>query len=121
MTKPLRKAIEVLSSNLQDFTNIMELGALQVENQNKIADLRPLFPRAKYTGVDMRAGAGVDVVANGEELPFKDNSFDLIFCLETLEHAKRPWLVATELKRILKKEGILIVSSQQNFPIHLHP
>jgi len=37
----------------------------------------------------MRSGPGVDRVVNAEKLPFKDNSIDVVLCLETLEHAEK--------------------------------
>jgi len=69
----------------------------------------------------MRKGTGVDRVINGEKLPFKNNSFDLILCLETLEHAEKPWVIAKEIERVLSKKGAMIVSSHQNMYIHKHP
>ncbi|HIP17696.1 MAG TPA: class I SAM-dependent methyltransferase [Methanothermococcus okinawensis] len=42
-------------------------------------------------------------------LPFKDNSFDLIFCINVLEHVIDYKGALREMKRVLKKEGVLIV------------
>lgn len=86
-----------------------------------MADLRPLFPAAKYLGTDRFNGPGVDMVVDAEKLPFTKGSFDLVLCLETFEHAKKPWLVAAEIERVISGAGIIIVSSQQNFPLHKHP
>lgn len=121
MTKPLRKAVDSIVKCLPVSKKILEIGSWQERNQHEIADLRPLFPEAVYIGTDMRPGPGVDKVANANNLPFADRSFDLVFCLETLEHADKPWLVAGEIERVLKPSGIAIVSSQQNFPIHNYP
>jgi len=121
MTKPLRKSIEVIAKSLSGRKKILEIGSKQERNQSDIADLRPLFPDSTYLGTDMRPGRGVDRVANAEQLPFANGAFDLVICLETLEHAKRPWLIAGEIKRVTAENGVVIVSSQQNFPIHKHP
>ncbi|MBD3342891.1 MAG: methyltransferase domain-containing protein [Candidatus Lokiarchaeota archaeon] len=43
-------------------------------------------------------------------LPFKDKSFDLIFCLEVLEHVNDTYIAIKEMYRVLKKSGILICS-----------
>jgi SAM-dependent methyltransferase len=69
----------------------------------------------------MQKGPGVDVVADAIALPFPDNSFDLVLCLETLEHCDEPWKVTSEIERVSKKNGGIILSSQQNFPLHMHP
>lgn len=121
MTKPLRAAVEIISENLENPKKILEVGSRQAINQEELADLRGLFPNSKFIGIDMQAGPGVDLVASAEKIPFEKNTFDAIFCLETLEHAEKPWLICQEIERVLKPKGIAIVSSQQNFPIHMHP
>lgn len=45
------------------------------------------------------------------KLNFKDEEFDCIVSFETLEHAKDQEAVLSELKRVLKKDGILIIST----------
>ena len=99
----------------------MEIGSCQAVNQNELADFRNLFRESKFIGLDLQKGPGVDMVASAEKLPFADKSFDLVLCLETLEHAERPWLIAAEIERVLKPNGIAVVSSLQNQVIHLHP
>lgn len=43
--------------------------------------------------------------ANGEELPFNDNSFDVVFCCDVLEHVRDLPKVISEISRVLKKGG----------------
>jgi len=45
-----------------------------------------------------------------EPLPFPDESFDFIICLETMEHMMSPYYALTEMRRVLKRGGRLIVS-----------
>ena len=45
------------------------------------------------------------------ELPFEDNSFDFCLLLEVIEHLRNPYLVMSELGRILKPKGELILST----------
>ena len=121
MTQPLRSAIEVIISCIGKPRRVLEVGSRQAINQNELANFRNLFNQSQFTGTDMQKGPGVDVVANAEKLPFADKSFDLVLCLETLEHAEKPWLVCPEIERVLKSNGVAIVSSLQNQVIHLHP
>lgn len=121
MTKELRKAIEIIISQMVPPRRVLEIGSRAAINQEEMCDLRPLFPSSEYVGVDMQKGPGVDMVADATALPFPDNSFDLVLCLETLEHCDEPWKVVSEIERVSKKNGGIILSSQQNFPLHMHP
>lgn len=121
MTKPLRKAIEIIANTITKPKKILEIGSRQEKNQKQLANLRSLFYGSVYIGADMRPGPGVDKIADAEKLPFSVNSFDLVLCLETFEHARKPWLLAKEIERVSAKHGLAIISSQQNFPLHMHP
>lgn len=46
------------------------------------------------------------IVAAGEEVPFKDESFDVIYCCDTLEHVNNLDQVIAETSRVLKKGAI---------------
>ncbi len=51
------------------------------------------------------------------KLPFKDNSFDLVLCLEVLEHLDDPKAALKELTRVSKKYTILSVPNEPWFMI----
>jgi SAM-dependent methyltransferase len=74
------------------------------------------------TGVDVsadavaataaRLGEGANVVAADiRELPFDDDSFDLVVSWETIEHVEEGERVLAEFRRVLRPQGILLVSS----------
>jgi len=50
------------------------------------------------------------------KLPFKDSSFDVIFCMEVIEHLFNPHEAVREIKRVLKSEGSVYFS----FPLQLN-
>jgi SAM-dependent methyltransferase len=52
-----------------------------------------------------------------EKLPFDDEEFDAVVCLEGIEHTLSPESLFAELSRILAKGGLLIISTPnvQNF------
>ena len=45
-----------------------------------------------------------------ESLPFKDRSFDVVFCSHTLEHVYSPLLLLKEFNRVLKDSGLVIIA-----------
>lgn len=49
------------------------------------------------------------------ELPYKDNSFDLIICTEVLEHLEEPAKALQEMLRVTKKYLILSVPNEPLF------
>lgn len=48
-------------------------------------------------------------LGEAHNLRFPDNKFDAVFCLEALEHLENPELVLKEMKRVMKKNGTLVI------------
>ena len=59
-----------------------------------------------------------DVRGDIHHLPFPDQSFDVIFCFEVLEHVKEPWIAIKEMTRVMKESGTLYCSTPFNHEIH---
>jgi SAM-dependent methyltransferase len=82
-------------------------------------------PYSKYfpnrVGFDIESGKGVDVVGDAHTLPFKDSEFENILCTEVLEHLHTPERAIAEMKRVLKPNGTLLLSTRFVFPIHDAP
>ena len=68
-----------------------------------------LFPNVVTTNIS--ESSKVDVLGDAQNLPFKDESFEVILCTEVLEHLKKPQLAVDEMKRVLKKGGKLILTA----------
>lgn len=78
---------------------------------------------ASVTGLDVdpeaveeariRFGAAAEEIVRGDlrELPFDDASFDAVTCFETIEHIEDGARALAELRRVLKAEGLLLISS----------
>ena len=62
-----------------------------------------------------------DVTGVGEELPFKNNSFDAVFSLNVLEHVRDPFKCAKEIARVLKPNGQLYCVAPLLCPYHGYP
>ncbi len=100
---------------------VYEFGSFLVPGQEQLADLRPLFPGAQYVGADMREGPGVDLILNLHDVALPDATAGTVLCLDTLEHVEYPHKAVEEIHRILKPEGIAILTSVMDFPIHDYP
>lgn len=48
---------------------------------------------------------------NGERLPFKDKSFDVVVCCETLEHISNYKKAIAEIIRVIKDSGKIIITT----------
>jgi len=62
-----------------------------------------------------------NVLADAHALPFISGSMDSILLLEVLEHLKNPEVAIKEAFRVLKPEGILLVSVPFLYPLHDEP
>jgi ubiquinone/menaquinone biosynthesis C-methylase UbiE len=56
-----------------------------------------------------------------EKLPFPDNTFDLVTCLETLELTVNPRVILRELVRVLRPGGLLTVTKRCGSHARLFP
>ncbi len=63
-------------------------------------------------GLDIKPWPGVDVIGDAHQLPFEDEKFDNILCLEVLEHLHSPQTAVAEMRRVLKPGGHLILSTR---------
>jgi SAM-dependent methyltransferase len=62
-----------------------------------------------------------DFLYDGRRLPFDDRSFDTILNIQVLEHTPDPWLLVAEMARVMKDDGILILSAPFQFRLHEEP
>ncbi len=51
------------------------------------------------------------ILASGTKIPLKKNSVDVLLLLDVLEHVRKDNLLIKEVKRVLKKNGILILTT----------
>lgn len=64
---------------------------------------------------------GPDVYYDGKRLPFPDESFDTVLSVQVLEHTPDPALLMSEMGRVLKRGGLLIVIVPFSFRLHEEP
>src|ERR1700761_6130748 len=81
---------------------ILEIGSREVTGKSP---MRQGFDKAAYTGFDIYPGPNVDIVGDAHRLSqyfTETEQFDLIFSSATFEHLAMPWVVATEIAKLLK-------------------
>jgi ubiquinone/menaquinone biosynthesis C-methylase UbiE len=77
------------------------------------------YPKEHFqnvTTLDLKPPA--DIIGSIMNLPFGDESFDCVICLETLEHVEDPIKAMSEVYRVLKPGGKFIGSAP--FACELH-
>ncbi len=74
-----------------------------------------------YVGVDISRNSLADIVAYGENLPFRDDSFGACLCTQAYEHVNDPPKVTGEVTRVLKENGVLVLSAPGIMPVHNYP
>jgi ubiquinone/menaquinone biosynthesis C-methylase UbiE len=58
---------------------------------------------------------------NAQHLPFLDESFDAVACLEALEFMPAPQRVLGEMARVLRPGGVLLITNRVNWEAKLMP
>ena len=76
---------------------------------------------AGFVTIDMEAAPGVDVAADVQALPFRDNSVAAVECDAVLEHVRNPVLAVAEMVRVLKPGGYIHIVVPFNQPFHAYP
>jgi SAM-dependent methyltransferase len=107
--KRLKKFLAKYSS---DMKLVLDLGCAD-------GKYRKYFPNR--IGLDIKQGKGVDIIGDAHDLPFENGKFDMVLCTEVLEHLHSPHIAISEMSRVLKKGGMLILTTRFIFSIHDAP
>ena len=93
-----RWLVKEFPSLFQDARSVLDVGC----DRGQLAQLLP--SHIAYTGIDMNEEADIQCnLDSGQRLPLSDKSYDLVLCLETLEHLEHIHVVLDELFRISSK------------------
>lgn len=107
----LDKEIELHIDNL--FGTMLDIGG---------GTRRGRFKSSKYVTnhiiFDKFRCSGTTVRGDAEYLPFKEGAFDSIKCTEVLEYLNSPEQAVSEMRRVLKGFGGMMVSTPFNIGIH---
>ncbi|MCX6852605.1 MAG: methyltransferase domain-containing protein [Verrucomicrobia bacterium] len=97
---------------------------LDVGSSDYNGSMRPLIEYwgcAEYVGIDMEPGHGVDIVMNADDSleRFGSDSFDIVICLEMMEHTRHWRTSLHNIKGVCKPGGLVLMTSPaQGYPYH---
>ena len=72
----------------------------------------------EFIGFDIAEDDRVDYIGNNWDLPFEDDEFDGLISTQVLEHTAKITETVKEIKRVVKKNGLIFVSVPFVFPEH---
>ncbi|MDR3638990.1 MAG: methyltransferase domain-containing protein [Isosphaeraceae bacterium] len=86
-------------------------------------DLSATFEGSNVTVLDILPGANVDVVGDAHRIGslFPPEYFDAVYSAAVFEHLLMPWSVVTQLSRVLKTGGLVLVGTHQTLGLHDPP
>src|SRR5580698_2793087 len=71
--------------------------------------------------LDIAPSTSVDLVGDARNMPLSDASIDVVLITQVLEHIPEPIAVISEIRRVLKPGGTLLLSVPSIFPQHGSP
>ncbi|MDM8561059.1 class I SAM-dependent methyltransferase [Candidatus Parabeggiatoa sp. HSG14] len=89
--------------------------------------IKKYIQNSNYIGLDYYQtathwyGTQPDVYGDAQTLPFADNSMDTVLLLDVLEHLPHPKDCISEIARVLKPTGLLVLQVPFIYPIHDAP
>ncbi len=92
---------------------VLDLGSATGGNTQYISSMGHDVTSVEYSeiGVRIQKNKGIPVVqADARDLPFPESTFDIVVCLDVIEHIAEDRLVASEICRVLKSGGKFLIS-----------
>jgi len=94
---------------------------LIIGSGDKCEFYRNKFNDSLVINSDVHNQFGVDIVFDAHDIPFKDNTFQLVYSSQVLEHTLQPWVVSKEINRVTKTGGFIHTEVPFCFPYHGQP
>lgn len=86
-----------------------------------------ILPKCEWVGIDIedspevnarKASDATFLTFDGVNLPFEDNSLDLIYSHQVFEHVRQPEQLLKEIARVLSKDGLFVGQTSHLEPYH---
>ena len=119
------KALKIIRNNVSNFLSksaklFDKYGLLLEIGPQEYQDTKKYFKKIEIQTLDINPNAEANYIGDitKKNKFLANNSFDIIVATEVLEHVLNPFAAIEELYRILKFNGILLISVPFNFRIH---
>jgi SAM-dependent methyltransferase len=116
-----------IESAVLDFSDSLPPGARVLDAGAGETQYKPLFRQHRYTAVDLAIGdagwdySSIDALADLTRLPFRDSSFDASLNVVTLEHLTDPAAALSEIARVLRPGGAMLIVAPHEWEVHQAP
>ncbi|HZS25126.1 MAG TPA: methyltransferase domain-containing protein [Gaiellaceae bacterium] len=80
-----------------------------------------LHGAAEVVGFDVPGNPHADLHGSIDAIPVDDGSFDVVLCLQVLEHVPDPGAAVRELRRVVRPGGRVLLSTHGIYPYHPNP
>jgi SAM-dependent methyltransferase len=84
---------------------VLEIGSLDINGS-----VRSYFRECSYTGIDVAAGPGVDLVCQGQDYDGPEDSFDIVISCEVMEHNPNWAETMRNMVRVCKPGGMVLMT-----------
>lgn len=114
-----RYYLDELLNCTQFYGKVLDVGG---KKENKRGKFRPPLDKVdswKYLNIDKSTNP--DYLCSVDDIPIEDESFDIVLLAEVLEHLENPIDVLKECKRVLKKNGKIVITMPFLYPKHADP
>lgn len=103
----IRRAVRSYLAQREGYANALEVGAGSAQMTEVIKRSSRID---NYIVSDYAAGNEAVLICDAQDLPFADNTFDLVTSFEVLEHIQRPHEFIEQMFRVLQPNGVAIIS-----------
>jgi SAM-dependent methyltransferase len=125
------RKLDPFEASIEDFVRAV---ATEIPSGSRVLDagagegrFKRFFTHTEYVGVDFAQGdpnwnySALDAVAQLEDLPFPNSSFDHVLSIVVLEHTPRPGRVIEEFRRVLRPGGMVHIVVPHMWEEHQRP
>lgn len=113
-------------SEQPQFDRLLEIGSLDIIGSmrdynfmGRGVEWKSIVGVKEYVGIDLMAGKSVDHVMDAHDLKFDDESFDIVLCLQMLEHDSDAPQTIKEAYRVLKYgQPFIMTCASEEHPEH---